>query len=166
MVTKCATSARLAGTIADARGRRVTPVDPIALYLLHQPGVVDADTLRSIVNEPGIRVTVGQRIALAAGLIGATLVIALFTFEFLTGGLRDAVTAKSAGLMYLCSLPWIVWYGIKRRRFGHIAVTMLRHCRCPHCGYDLRKLPVDDADGATVCPECGCAWRLAGGSFV
>ena len=24
----------------------------------------------------------------------------------------------------------------------------------------LRLLPTDPADGATVCPECGCAWKL------
>ena len=27
---------------------------------------------------------------------------------------------------------------------------------------DLRMLPVDPKDGVTVCPECGCAWRLEG----
>ncbi len=37
---------------------------------------------------------------------------------------------------------------------------MLKHHRCPQCGYDIRLLPADAADGATVCPECGCAWRL------
>jgi transcription initiation factor TFIIIB Brf1 subunit/transcription initiation factor TFIIB len=37
---------------------------------------------------------------------------------------------------------------------------MLKHRRCPHCGYDIRGLPVDPQDGATVCPECGCAWEL------
>ena len=38
--------------------------------------------------------------------------------------------------------------------------VMLQHLRCPHCGYDLRLLPTDPKDGASVCPECGCAWRL------
>ena len=52
--------------------------------------------------------------------------------------------------------------GIKRSRFGKVAVAMLMRLRCPHCGYDLRLLPTDPADGATVCPECGCAWQLAG----
>jgi hypothetical protein len=37
---------------------------------------------------------------------------------------------------------------------------MIRFRRCPHCGYSLQGLPVDPADGATVCPECACAWRL------
>lgn len=31
--------------------------------------------------------------------------------------------------------------------------------RCPSCDYDLAHLP-PEADGCTVCPECGAAWRL------
>ena len=73
---------------------------------------------------------------------------------------KKARLKKSAGLVYLCSLPWIMWYGIKRRRFGYVAAAMLSHQRCPHCGYDLRMLPADSDDGATICPECGCAWQL------
>ena len=45
--------------------------------------------------------------------------------------------------------------------FGNVMAAMLKHLRCPHCGYDIRELPVDPKDGATVCPECGCAWKLA-----
>ena len=37
-----------------------------------------------------------------------------------------------------------------------------RFLRCPHCGYDIRGLPTDPEDGATICPECGCAWQLDG----
>ncbi|MFQ5414108.1 MAG: hypothetical protein ACE5E6_06580 [Phycisphaerae bacterium] len=31
---------------------------------------------------------------------------------------------------------------------------------CGSCGYDLRLLPTDRVDGVTVCPECGCGWKL------
>ncbi len=31
---------------------------------------------------------------------------------------------------------------------------------CASCGYDLRMLPADPVDGVTVCPECGCRWKL------
>ncbi len=41
-----------------------------------------------------------------------------------------------------------------------VASVMLEHRHCPHCGYDIRELPTDSSDGATVCPECGCAWML------
>ena len=140
----------------------MTQVDPVALSLLRQHHVIDADTLHSIANEKGVRIAVGERVALVAGICGALLVVGLFMSALLTGDIRNAPYAKSAGLLYLCSLPWIMWYGIRRRRFGHVAGAMLRHGRCPHCGYDLRLLPVDASDGATVCPECGCAWMLRG----
>ncbi|MHC4234776.1 MAG: TFIIB-type zinc ribbon-containing protein [Planctomycetota bacterium] len=144
------------GRIKDARGRTVTQADPIALYLLRQHNVIDADTLHAIANEKGVRIAAGERTALIGGLCGALLVVSLFTYALISGDLRDAPYAKSTGLFYLCSLPWIVWYGIKRKRVGNVAAAMLRHRRCPHCGYDIRSLPTDPKDGATVCPECGC----------
>lgn len=161
MKTPAAVARREAGRIRDARGRRVTQVDPVACFLLRRHEVIDAGTLRRIVEQKGVRVSGFERAALMFGVVCATLVIGFFTFELITGRIRDAATAKSVGLVYMCIIPWIVWYGIKRRRFGHVAAVMLQHGRCPHCGYDLRMLPVNDADGATVCPECGCAWRLA-----
>jgi hypothetical protein len=48
----------------------------------------------------------------------------------------------------------------RRMRGGRAPGAMLRSGLCPHCGYDLRGSPADEEDGATVCPECGCAWRL------
>jgi hypothetical protein len=62
--------------------------------------------------------------------------------------------------LYLFVWPFIVWGSLKHRRWGKIPAAMLKHFRCPHCGYDLRRLPADPADGATTCPECGCSWRL------
>ena len=46
------------------------------------------------------------------------------------------------------------------QRMGHPAPVMLAQRRCPHCGYDLRLLPVDPEDAATIRPECGSAWKL------
>jgi hypothetical protein len=122
--------------------------------------VIDADTLQAIASERSIRIGVGERVALIVGICCALLVVGLFTHASITGDIRDAPLAKSAGLVYLGSIPWIIWYVIKRRRFGRVAGVMLRHLRCPHCGYNMRDLPADPGDGATVCPECGCAWRL------
>jgi hypothetical protein len=149
-----------AGHIKDARGRKVRQLDPIALHLLRRHNVIDSDALQAIVNEKGVRIARGERAALIGGFCGALLAISFFTYALITGDIRDAPSAKSVGLLYLCSLPWITWYGIKRKRFGNVAAAMLGHRRCPHCGYDLRFLPTHPADGATVCPECGCAWRL------
>lgn len=146
--------------IKDARGRSVTQLDPVALYLLRQHDVIEADVLRAIVHEKGVNITGKERAFLVVGVVGALLVISLFTHAFFTGDLGGAPLAKSSSLVFMCSIPWVIWHSLKRARFGKVTATMLEHLRCPHCGYDLRLLPADPADGATVCPECGCAWRL------
>lgn len=38
-------------------------------------------------------------------------------------------------------------------------VYLPHHGRCGACGYPVRDLP-KAADGCTVCPECGAAWRM------
>ena len=152
------------GRIVDARGIRVTQLDPIALLLLHKYDIVDADSLRTIADTKGVRVTRGEKAALIGGACAALLVIALFVYALISGDIRDATIAKSSGLLYLCSVFWIIWFAIKRKRFKYVAAAMLEQRRCPHCGYDLRSLPTEASDGVTICPECGCAWQLGGAS--
>jgi hypothetical protein len=53
------------------------------------------------------------------------------------------------------------WRAGRRGRAKRIGELMLKHRRCPHCGYDVHGLTADPADGATICPECGCAWMLS-----
>jgi hypothetical protein len=149
-----------AGRIEDARGRKVTQLDPVAMYLLERPEWIEADVLRAIAREQGVRITRGERAWLALGIVSALLIITLFTDAVVTGRIWTAAMAKSASLLFFCCMPGVIWYKIKRARFGNIAAAMLKHLRCPHCGYDIRGLPTDPDDGATVCPECGCAWRL------
>ena len=149
-----------AGRIRDARRRLVTQLDPITMLLLRQHDVIGPDVLRAIVREPGVGITGTERVFLAVGVIGAFLVIGLFTYETFIGDISDAPFAKSASLVFLCSIPFFAWYAIRRARFQKVTAAMLEYRRCPHCGYDLRFLPVDPADRATVCPECGCAWLL------
>ena len=60
----------------------------------------------------------------------------------------------------ILSGPLLAYRLAKAGYVGHVTSVMLKHCHCPHCGYDIRGLPRDPADGATVCPECGCAWKL------
>jgi len=148
------------GRVRDQRGRKVTQLDPVAMHLLRQHAVIDADVLRAIASERGVRIKPGERAALIGGICVALAVTSLITHALITGDIRDAPYAKSAGFLYLLSIPWIIWFGIKRKRFSHVAAAMLKHLRCPHCGYDIRNLPIDPVDGATVCPECGCAWKV------
>jgi hypothetical protein len=149
-----------AGRITDDRGRKVTQLDPIALGLLRQHDVIETEALRRILQEPGVGLKTFERIVFCIQVTGAILVVCFFTYETITGGIASAIKAKSVGLIYLCMLPWIVWFGMKRKRFSSIKPAMLKHHRCPHCGYDLRGLEIDADDRATVCPECGCAWKL------
>ena len=149
------------GRITDARGRRVTQLDPVALALLRRHDVIEADALQAIANEKGVRIAARERVALIGGLCGVLLVFGFFTHALITGDIRDATYAKMGSLLWFCSIPWIIWFALKRKRFGAVAAAMLKHHHCPHCGYDLRLLPVDSADGATICPECGCTWMLA-----
>jgi hypothetical protein len=149
------------GRVKDVRGRTVRQLDPIALHLLHEHDVIDARTLRAIANEDGVRIKGGERAALAGSVCCALGVVGLFTHAFITGDLRNGPSARLVGMLYICSMPWILWFGIRRKRLGNVAAAMLEHARCPHCGYDLNGLQPDPDDGATVCPECGCAWALA-----
>ncbi|MHC5003327.1 MAG: hypothetical protein ACYTJ0_09400 [Planctomycetota bacterium] len=54
----------------------------------------------------------------------------------------------------------IPWLTARRERLKRVERVMLGHAVCPHCGYGLTGLPASPEDGATVCPECACAWQL------
>lgn len=77
------------------------------------------------------------------------MVLALFIFD--------------AGPVWLRLLLGAVWLAL-----GLAVIVMdraeqvrpsLRALRCPSCRYSLRGL-TPEADGCTVCPECGAAWRM------
>ena len=158
MAEKDSSPTQKGGPIKDARGRKVPQLDTVAMHLLRRRVVVPSDVLQAIANEKGVRPTRVERAALIGGVCGALLAISFLMHALITGVIRDAPFLT--GLIYLCCLPWIMWYNIKKKRFGKVAAAMLKHLHCPHCGYDIRGLPIDPEDGATVCPECGCAWRL------
>lgn len=45
------------------------------------------------------------------------------------------------------------------RSTAHARDAMLEYDLCPHCAHGLGGIP-PEADGCTVCPECGSAWRI------
>lgn len=155
-----ASPTRKAGRIKDARGRKVTQLDPVAIYLLRQHDIIDADMLRAIAHEKGVRITRGERVSLILGVAGVLLVVGLIIQSLIVGDFGNAPLARTSSLLWFCFVAWMFWVRSKRARFGNVAAAMLKYSRCPHCGYDLRMLPVDPEEGATVCPECGCAWKL------
>lgn len=148
------------GRIRDARGRKVTQLDPVALHLLHRDEPIDRETLSRIVGERSIGLPALEKGALVAAVILGMALIALIGFRCYSGMAFASVMRRSTPALYLLVLPFIIWGGARKKRFGKIAAALLRRRRCPHCGYDLRGLAVDANDGATVCPECGCAWML------
>jgi ssDNA-binding Zn-finger/Zn-ribbon topoisomerase 1 len=149
--------------IRDARGRKVTQLDPVMMHLLRRHDVIEAEALHAIAEDIGPGFTRASRIAtwvfftLGAGGVAAMLIRA---YLFRSG--LDAM-GKILTVINVVSLVLVVfglWIGARKMRFGRVKRIMLAHRRCPHCGYDLKRLPADARDGATVCPECGCAWKV------
>jgi len=156
------------GTGKDARGNPVTLLDPYTLRLARRYEVIPQEALGDILAELGsgmrksIRVMfVISLVCLAVGLVA----VADYAYQWWSGGSSfSTMRRKLFGMIVVAYGPIVIWFGAKRVRMLKVVRVMLQHRRCPHCGYDLRLLPVDAADGATVCPECGHAWQLIGPS--
>lgn len=146
--------------IRDARRRKVTQLDPIVLYLTKRSEPIEREVLGRIVAEKGVRMTGFERAAMIGSLVLLVALICVIIMKLMQGMPPATLARRMSVPSYSFVLPFIVWGGMKRSRFGKTAAAMLRHLRCPHCGYDLRNLPVDGNDNATLCPECGCAWTL------
>jgi hypothetical protein len=156
------------GRIDDARGRRVTQLDPVKLHLLNQRSVIPAEALRSMVDQilPGARrQRLFQILSLALGfiLIVGGNIIYFRHFSTWKGFDPVNVTIYVVQLVIILSGPLLAFRIARAKYVSRVASVMLKHRHCPHCGYDIRGLPVDPTDGATVCPECGCAWDLDAG---
>ncbi len=157
------------GSITDARGRKVTQLDPVAMRLLARHDTIPAEPLRKITEEldPG-EVRKRWR-GLIQGVVAAIVFIILISLylRFISrsgiGRWRDPVMLSIAA-GYVLIPPILVYFRfskIRRSRRDRICRVMLAHLRCPHCGYDLTGLPIDETDCTTVCPECGCVWHRA-----
>jgi hypothetical protein len=153
--------------IKDARGRSVMALDPVMMHLLHRRDGIPAEQLREMAQEIGIGMTKTTRvlfwisllcIALALIVLGIHLVHGIATGTGFRRLFRQAIP-----FIGIWVGPFIMWFGARSVRIQRIGKVMLKHLRCPHCGYDIRGLPTAEEDGATVCPECGCAWKLDGG---
>jgi hypothetical protein len=167
MVERASSTTQKAGRIRDARGRQVSELDPVKLHLLNQRSVIPAETLRSMTDQilPGARrQRLLQTLSVACGfllVVGGNVVY--FRYFSTWKGLDPVIgTIYVVQVIVILSGP-VIAYRIARSRYAKgIALVMLTHRHCPHCGYDIRGLPVDSQDGATICPECGCAWQLEG----
>jgi hypothetical protein len=153
-----------AGRIKDARGRLITELDPVVMHLTHRPGIIPPDALHDVAQDIGFGVTKAVRISLIAWIVcsvALVIAVAILVTRLSNGAITPRRFALS--LVPYCgvfTVFYVFWTGARNARHERIKEVMLRHLRCPHCGYDIRGLPADQADDATVCPECGCAWRL------
>ncbi len=150
--------------IRDARGRPVTQINLVAAQVLGARGMIEPEVLERIVSGPGVRVSRVERGALYLSVMLAFGVVVSFLARAMGTEWAASVTKPLPTVGYLLIWPFIVWGALRKKRFGKMAGAMLSHLRCPHCGYELRGLPASSEDGATVCPECGCAWLLDTGS--
>ena len=159
--------ARRVGSVKDARGRKVSQLDPVAMHLLRQNDMIAPEDLRRIAVEIDAQEVKRRPLAVLFAPILVVVWYSLFFgyfyfFSRWTGW--DPVLIAFATFYFL--FPFArVYYAFRkarRARWARIRNVMLRHLHCPHCGYDVRGLLPDPGDGATLCPECGCAWRLPG----
>lgn len=152
--------------VRDARGRIVSRLDPVAMYLLNRPFPIPPDPLRSMATQllPNVR---RQRITQVLSMLGSVLFIVVgniiyFRYYSTWKGVDSvAATIYVVQALVILSGPLLVFLMARSGYAGRVVQVMLEHRFCPHCGYDIHGLPAEPADGATVCPECGCAWNLS-----
>ena len=151
--------------IEDARGRIVSQLDPLVMNLLRRYDTIPAGALREIVKETAPGWAKWSSVVVVGFVL---LAVAAVIFH-----LYDTTTAPNyrgwgVGTVISCTFqaalalfwPCVIYYQVHRSALQRVGPAMLKHRRCPHCGYDIRGLPVVSEDRATICPECGCAWRL------
>lgn len=156
---------RLTERFRDGRNRPVSVLDPYLLYRLHRYDVIPAESLEAMVREIGSGwVAIGR--VLFIGIWSLVIVcMGIAHVDKWGGGFRVHPRELGLWLVLLAILAvnvGLVWFFARSARLKRVCRVMLKHLRCPHCGYDLRQLPVDSFDGATICPECGCAWMIDG----
>jgi hypothetical protein len=149
--------------IKDARRRSVTCLDPYELNLLRRYDVIPAEPLRLMAENIGFGLSKYQRRGyFACVFLFILCVVFLVIWKWARGRGMDPVERFlwPANLAVFALGAVQFWRSGRQARRRHICVVMLKHRRCPHCGYDIRGLPADPKDDATVCPECGCAWKV------
>lgn len=153
-----------AGFIRDDRGRKVTQLDPVKMRLLRRTGEMDRTALDAMCDEigTGFSIRINPFVPLFIGGVCLFLFVGVITTIAVvrTGDFSEILDGRNVVLANIWFWPFMIWQFGRRHRFGKIRKVMLRHRHCPHCGYDIHGLPAEEPDGATVCPECGCAWRL------
>jgi hypothetical protein len=155
---------RRPGCVKDARGKVVTLLDPYALHVLRRHDVIPAEPLAVIARQSGFGLPKWQyRGFVASVAIFSACIVFLIVWKLVRGAPVDRVERVlwplNLAVFALGAIQF--WRSGQRARQKRVCTIMLKHRRCPHCGYDLRGLPTDPGDQVTICPECGSAWRFA-----
>ena len=147
----------------DARGRPATLLDPYELNLLRRYDVIPSETLQLTAGQVGFGLPKWRRRGYVICVLAfLACVVFLVFWKLMRGAGVDAVERVlwpvSLTVFAIGAIQF--WRRGRNARAKDICQVMLEHLRCPHCGYDLRMLPSAAEDAATVCPECGSAWKL------
>ena len=165
LYNRMAEKTRLRNRIEDARGKLVSQFDPIKEHLLRRHGVIPADPLRELaedIDRKWARWGHGIFLISAAGLALCWAGMAFYMLFVSTSKRFDLVVFLFYPVQFVVIFGGFLfgWMIAKQERFPRTRLAMLKHRRCPHCGYDLRGLAASPRENATACPECGCAWWL------
>lgn len=151
------------GHTKDTRGKLVTLIDPFVMHRLGRHDTIPAEPLAEIAREIGSGWARRHQIACLIAWALPLTVIAITWIAKLHRGTPLGSLERNVVVILVANFALgtcIIWWWARRNRMTRIRTIMLKHLRCPHCGYDIRGLPVDPQDDVTVCPECGCAWLL------
>ncbi len=113
-----------------------------------------------------IEKSLGAKIGGSFGaLIGFTMFVphmilsAMFTLPSTWPGWASTIVIPATvGVLYWPFLP-VVSRTLRRRQTDAIKNAYRLSGCCASCGYDINNLSAAE-DGLTVCPECGCSWRM------
>lgn len=139
-------------------------LDPYSLYLFRRHEIIPAEPLAKLAQEIGSGLPPRLRgLVIAFGVVAGigAVIFVVFCIDMLIHRQWTRIFEKAPLFtLQLWFWPLIVWVIAKRRRYERIQTVMLKYLRCPHCGNDMRGLPIAPEDNATICPECGHAWHL------
>lgn len=151
--------------IQDAAGRRVTAYDPVGMHLLRRYRAIPEAPLKAIAEEVDRKwAKFGRAIALFYVLV---LLLCYAGMTYYRVYISRSPSWDLVGVLFyvgqfaLLAGAFVgVWLAGKWGRVERVRLVMLKHCRCPHCAYDLRGLVAERQDVTTGCPECGCTWQV------
>lgn len=104
------------------------------------------------------RSLVRQGIGLAAILAWGVAWLGLSGWISAALPMSPIVKGLVIGVGPMLGVPPVMWWIVRSHR-QEVARMVVGEHHCASCGYPLGEIDAA-ADGCTVCPECGSAWRL------